>query len=158
MLTTALLLLVVANGAPVLAWYLLRRRFEWPLDGGRVDAGGKPWLGKSKTFRGILFSLLATATVTGLLDLGWLLGAGFALLAMVGDLLTSFCKRRLGLSPSSRAPGFDQLLESLLPLLGCARYLQLTGLEVLLLVVAFWLVDVSLSRLLYALHMRKRPY
>ena len=158
MLGTALLLLVVANGAPVLGWYLLGRRFDWPVDGGLTGPDGHPWFGRSKTFRGILLSLLATSAIAMMAGLNWQQGAGFALLAMLGDLLTSFVKRRLGLPASSRAPLLDQLPESLLPLWGGASWLGLDGWDLPLLVAGFWLVDELLSRLLYALGIRKRPY
>ncbi len=41
----------------------------------------------------------------------------FSRSALVGDSLTSFIKRRLGLVSGGQAPGLDQVLESLLPLL-----------------------------------------
>lgn len=158
MLLTALLLLIVANGTPVLGWYLLGRRCDWPIDGGRRAADGRPWLGAAKTFRGILLSIAVTAAVAAASGLSWSLGAGFAALAMLGDLLSSFVKRRLGLVPSSRAPGLDQVPEAALPLFACAAALDLQAWDILLLIAAFWLVDALLSRLLYALHLRKRPY
>lgn len=158
MLFTALILLIVANGTPILAWYLLGKCCNWPIDGGRLARDGHPLLGAAKTLRGVFVSLVATAAVAAVAGLSWSLGAVFAALAMLGDLLSSFCKRRLGLAPSSRAPGLDQIPEAALPLLGCAAALQLQGWHIPLLVGAFWLVDVVLSRLLYALHIRKRPY
>lgn len=158
MLFKALILLIVANGTPVLAWYLLGRRFDWPVDGGRRAADGRPWLGAAKTFRGILLSVAATAAAAAALDLDWTLGVGFAALAMSGDLLSSFIKRRLGMASSSRAPGLDQIAEAALPLLGYAAALKLQNWDILLLVAAFWLTDALLSRLLYVMRIRKRPY
>jgi len=44
-------------------------------------------------------------------------GLVFSLAALLGDSVTSFIKRRLGLVSGGHAPGLDQALESLLPLL-----------------------------------------
>ncbi len=44
-------------------------------------------------------------------------GLVFSLAVLLGDSVTSFIKRRLGLASGGNAPGLDQVLESLLPLL-----------------------------------------
>jgi hypothetical protein len=44
-------------------------------------------------------------------------GLVFSLAVLLGDSVTSFIKRRLGLVSGGHAPGLDQVLESLLPLL-----------------------------------------
>ncbi len=154
----ALLLVLVANGTPVLASYLLGRRFSRPLDGGRTAWDGAPWLGPSKTIRGIALSLVVTACSAWLLGLPWQLGLSLAALAMGGDLFSSFCKRRLGIAPSGAAPGLDQVPESLLPLWFQRDALGLGWQEVLLLVALFWLLELLLSRLLFRLRIRDRPY
>ena len=136
MFFSALLMLLVANGTPVLAGHLLGGRLARPVDGGRLAPDGRPWLGVSKTVRGVLLSVAATAAFAAALDLGWSTGGVFGALAMGGDLLSSFIKRRLGLAPSSRAPGLDQIPEALLPLSGCAVALGLKGWDIPLLVAA----------------------
>ena len=50
-----------------------------------------------------------------LLGFAWTCGLVVASVAMSGDLLSSFLKRRLSLPPSSRATGIDQIPECLLP-------------------------------------------
>ncbi len=111
------LLIVVANGAPVLAKRALGTRLDRPLDGGTVLADGRPPFGPTKTIRGVALSLLATPLAAELLGLPWKVGALVAGAAIAGDLFSSFMKRRLGLPPSSMAIGLDQIPESLLPLL-----------------------------------------
>jgi hypothetical protein len=59
---------------------------------------------------------------------------------------------------SSRASGLDQVPESLLPLLACRDLLGLTGAEIVVCVVMFVVGEVVLSRLLFALRLRDRPY
>ena len=72
-----------------------------------------PWFGPSKTIRGVVLATLATAAAAGVLGLGWKVGALLGVVAMAGDLLASFIKRRLGLAPSSQAVGLDQIPEVL---------------------------------------------
>jgi hypothetical protein len=52
-----------------------------------------------------------------ILRLGWTIGVVVGSMAMLGDLFSSFVKRRLNLPPSSRATFLDQVPESLFPLL-----------------------------------------
>ena len=154
----ALILLLVANGTPVLAWRFLGDHGAWPLDAHFVAADGKPLLGKSKTIRGILLSVLVTALTAEIFGLGWQLGMLVGGLSMAGDLFSSFTKRRLGMPSGSQAPGLDQIPEALLPLAVCARPLGLQWHEVVILVGMFWVVEVLLSRALYSLNIRKRPW
>lgn len=155
---SALLLLVVANGMPVIANNLLGRHFDYPVDGNRVAFDGQPWLGPSKTLRGIILSIAMTAVAAVVIGVQWWVGALFGVLAMGGDLLSSFVKRRLGLPSSSQVQGLDQIPESLIPLWGCASLLGLSWQYVLLLVGAFWVIEILLSQLLYRLGLRDRPY
>ena len=77
---------------------------------------------------------------------------------MAGDLFSSFLKRRLDLTPSSKAVGLDQVPESLLPLLVCRQALALTVLDVVVTTAIFFVGEVVLSRVLFRLHVRDRPY
>jgi CDP-2,3-bis-(O-geranylgeranyl)-sn-glycerol synthase len=79
-------------------------------------------------------------------------------MAMAGDLLSSFVKRRLGLAPSSQAIGLDQIPESLFPLLAACLLLPLTALDVAVATMLFFAGGLLLSRLLYKWHVRDRPY
>ena len=154
----ALVLLLVANGTPVLAGKFLGEYAGWPLDFNYIAADGKPLLGKSKTLRGILLAICATAATAEIFGLGWLLGALFGTFSMLGDLVSSFTKRRLGMPSGSQAPGLDQVPEALLPLAACAVPLGLQWYEVLVATGLFWLLELQLSRVLYSLHIRKNPW
>ncbi len=72
-------------------------------------------LGSAKTWRVILAALLATTTAALLLDLPPETGFLLAVYAILGDLLSSFIKRRLAMAPSSEAPLLDQVPGSLFP-------------------------------------------
>lgn len=153
-----LLLLVVANGAPVLGKKIFGAAFNTPLDGGVRLGDGHPLFGPSKTIRGVLLSIAATAVAAAALGFGWTDGALIASLAMFGDLLSSFVKRRLSRTPSSMALGLDQIPESLLPTLAFKSRLGLTAWDIAGVVFAFILLELLLSRLLFRLHWRDRPY
>jgi CDP-2,3-bis-(O-geranylgeranyl)-sn-glycerol synthase len=153
-----LLLLLVANGAPVIAYDLFKRRWAYPLDGGLVLQDGQRLLGPSCTWRGWASALIATPVAALVLGLSAEIGLLVAGLAMAGDSLSSFIKRRLHLGAGSMALGLDQIPEALLPLLGVQARLQLSGWDLLLLVAGFTLLELLLSNLLFRLHLRNHPY
>lgn len=153
-----LVLLVVANGAPVLARKLLRQRFSRPIDNGRLWRDQRPLLGPSKTWRGLGSGLLASGLASWALGLGLVFGLLFGLLALLGDLASSFCKRRLGLTASARATGLDQLPEAILPLLLAMAWLALAWYWALAVALAFMAVDILVSPLLHRLGIRRQPH
>jgi len=153
-----LILLAMANGAPVIAKFILGDKFAAPVDGGALFADGRPWFGPSKTIRGLVFAVLATTGAALLLGLGWEVGALVGTMAMASDLLSSFVKRRLGLAPSGQAIGLDQIPESLFPLLAARLLLPLSALDIAIATMLFFAGELLLSRLLYKLHVRDRPY
>ncbi len=146
-----ILLLIIANAAPVIISLLLGRHGNRPLDGNHLLADGHPLLGPSKTIRGVFAAVLCTALAAPLFDLGWLQGAGFGLLAMLGDIGSSFTKRRLGLDSGHSVPLLDQLPETLLPLWVLQPALGMTLPEMLAAVAVFIVIDLLLSRLLRTL-------
>ena len=154
----ALILLTFANGTPVIVKKLAGHHLAFPLDAGLQFLDGRPLFGKSKTIRGVVASIAITAGFAPLLGLSAGVGALVAVFAMIGDLVSSFLKRRLGFPPSTQAIGLDQIPESLFPLLACQRQLALTFTEVAICVGIFLVGELSLSRLLYRLHVRDQPY
>jgi CDP-2,3-bis-(O-geranylgeranyl)-sn-glycerol synthase len=152
------ILLIVANGAPVIATDIFKNHFQFPIDGGHRFFDGRPWLGHSKTWRGVIAAILTTTLVAKLFSFDWQFGILFAGLAMTGDLLASFSKRRIGISVSGRARLLDQLPESILPVLLLRDSLGLSLSDVVIVVAVFTLLDLLVSPLLYRLHIRRRPY
>ena len=153
-----LILLTLANGFPVVAKKIFGNYCSWPLDGNIKFVDGRPLFGASKTVRGILVSIFITSACALLLGLTLKLGLVVATTAMAGDLFSSFLKRRLGLQPSSRAVGLDQIPESLFPLLACGQVFTLTALDIIAGTAIFFVGEVLLSRVLFRLHVRDRPY
>ncbi len=108
----------VANMTPVLV-----KKISWlniPIDTGKIFYG-RPVFGKNKTWRGLVFGVFA-GVVTGFLQslfgvsivpdfaqfwffISILLSSG----ALFGDLVKSFFKRRMSISPGSSWLMFDQL-------------------------------------------------
>ncbi|HEX7035594.1 MAG TPA: CDP-archaeol synthase [Pseudomonadales bacterium] len=153
-----LVLMSVANGAPVVATRLLGSRWGWPLDGGLVIWDGRRLFGTSKTVRGIVVAIVGTTVAAGMMGLGWQLGLVFGVASMLGDLVSSFTKRRLGIESSGQAIGLDQIPESLFPLLACGRTLGLDAAAIALLVTLFVIGQIVVSPVMYALGIRRRPY
>jgi CDP-2,3-bis-(O-geranylgeranyl)-sn-glycerol synthase len=142
------LLLLVANGTPVLAGLLLGERWNTPLDGGHVCRDGQRLLGTAKTVRGLLASIAATVLAAAALGFTWVYGALFGGLAMLGDTLSSFSKRRVGYPASCAKPVLDQLPESLLPLLVLQPMTGAGAAEILVAMLVFFILDLLLSRLI----------
>ncbi|MDC0663140.1 CDP-archaeol synthase [Marinobacter sp. SS21] len=155
---TLFVMLVLANGMPVIAHRLLGTRWSAPIDGGRCWFDGRPLFGSSKTWRGLVSGGLACALGASLMGLGSSFGLVFGLLALAGDLLSSFVKRRMGLAASAQFRGLDQVPEAALPMVYGALVLPLPWLEAVLVVVVFGLANVVLSPLLYRLGIRRHPH
>ena len=93
-----------------------------------------------------------------MIALDWKIGLVVASMAMAGDLLSSFLKRKLRFQPSSRATGLDQIPESLFPALACRSMLDLSAIDTAAVVVIFFVGEIVLSRLLFKWHVRDRPF
>jgi CDP-2,3-bis-(O-geranylgeranyl)-sn-glycerol synthase len=154
----AVALLVAANGAPVLANKILGKRGAWPVDNGLNLSDGHRLFGTTKTWRGLCSAVFFSTLAAILSGLEPLTGALFGALAMAGDLLASFIKRRMGRAESSRARGLDTVPESLLPVLVLKELLALSLIDIMLVVAIFFLIEELVSPVLYRLHIRKRPY
>ncbi len=153
-----LILLGMANSAPILARVLMGTRFSTPVDLGLNLFDGRRLFGDHKTYRGILASLFFTSFASYLLGLGIFTGARLSLLSMAGDLASSFVKRRLGLQSGRKATGLDQIPEALVPLLVLRRDFSLDYCDIFILVTLFFILEVFISPLLYAIRIRRAPY
>ncbi len=154
----AVALLVVANGAPVLVNKALGNRGAWPVDDGLKLGDGHRLFGAAKTWRGLCSAIFFTTFAAILSGIEPVTGILFGALAMAGDLLASFIKRRIGCVESGRARGLDIVPESLLPILLLKEPLALSLSDIILIVAFFFLIEELISPVLYRLHIRKRPY
>lgn len=153
-----LLVLAAANTAPLAAKRLMKGRWAAPIDGGRMFVDGRPLLGASKTWRGLLAAVVASTVAASVLALHPALGATLGAAAMTGDALASFIKRRLRLAPSSRAFGLDQVPEALLPLIVVRPWTGLPWSAVFVTALAFLVLEPPLAKLWHRLGWRDQPY
>lgn len=153
-----LLLIIIANGAPILIRVLLHDSFKLAVDFDQKLPDKQRIFGSSKTWRGIFAALVATASAAWLLGLSPQTGMLIAFYAVAGDLFSSFIKRRLSMQSSSMAPLLDQVPESLFPAYMLMEVFNLDISAVLLLVLTFVIVELFLSHILYKWGLRKRPY
>ena len=153
-----LLLIIVANASPIIARNLLANKWNLSIDAGIKFIDGQPLLGTSKTWRGIIAAIMMTSTLSLLLGYSIQTGILIALLAMSGDLVSSFIKRRFKRPSSSMAPLLDQIPESFLPAFFMMPYFQLDIQQILILVTVFIIFELTISKFLFQWGVRKRPY
>ncbi len=125
-----ILFLLWINFLPPLGNMIWGDRFNRPLDRGLTWVDGRPVFGRHKTIRGIFCSLLGGLAVFFLLGTVWWVSAVAALLAMAGDLLSSFIKRRFNVASGKIVPVLDQIFESLFPLLFLSQFLMLSWIQI----------------------------
>ena len=153
-----LILLGVANSAPIGARLLFKERFATPFDLGLKFLDKRPIFGPHKTLRGILASVLVTPLMAFPLGISVLSALKLSAYSMGSDLLTSFFKRRFGFSSGARATGLDQIPEALFPLLLLRSELHIGYVDIFSITFIFFVLEVLISPLLYALRIRRAPY
>jgi len=141
------LVLVSANTIPVLAARVLGSRLATPVDFNHCLADGRPVFGPHKTWRGVISGTVAAALVGSAAGLPAAIAATMGVLALMGDLASSFAKRRSGKTSGAWVPGLDQLPEVLLPLLALKPLLPITWADVLLIAALFGTFGAYTSRL-----------
>jgi hypothetical protein len=115
-------------------------------------------LGSSKTWRGFFSGMVGATIVATMLGFSVGFGAFFGALSLLGDMGSSFIKRRMNQPDSSKAMGIDQVPEALLPLIAGAFYLDYGGVTIVIVTLLFFLLNVLISPVLYQLGIRKRPH
>jgi len=149
----------IANAAPVV---LGGGR---AIDGGRRFIDGRRIFGAGKTVRGFLAGLaagtlvgmlqgIATGSLSHYLVLGFLLALG----ALMGDLLGSFIKRRLGIKRGSAAPGLDQLSFVVVALLAASPLALLGWEKILTIIIITPPIHLATNFGGYKLGLKRRPY
>jgi len=153
-----LTLIALANGAPLIAKKILGTAFAYPLDNGVTLSDGQPLFGRSKTVRGIVLSIAATTLAAPWAGIAPAAGLLLSAVAMIGDLFSSFIKRRMKLAPGSMALGLDQIPESFLPVIAARLILPVSALDAAVVSGLFFVGELAVSRALFALNIRDCPY
>lgn len=151
-------LILIANGTPILVGRVMGDILDSPIDLGLTLRDGHRLFGVSKTWRGVLTSLLVTTCCAMLMGLDGEIGLVAGIFSMVGDLVSSFVKRRLAIGSSEMFTGMDQVPESLLPALALKTTLSLSWLDVIGVVALFVLLNRLLSIAMFKLNIRSEPY
>ncbi|MDH5391655.1 MAG: CDP-archaeol synthase [Gammaproteobacteria bacterium] len=154
----SLILILVANGAPVFASYLFSHRQSLPVDLYYRLRDQQYLFGETKTWRGLFASLVMTSVLSLFLGYSVYFGLMIAALSMAGDLLSSFIKRRLKKPSSSQFLLLDQVPESLLPAMFCMLVYDLELIQVIGIIVIFIIIEMALSIVLFRFGVRKKPY
>jgi CDP-2,3-bis-(O-geranylgeranyl)-sn-glycerol synthase len=130
----------------VLVARLFGERWDTPIDTSLGRRGKLPIFGAHKTWRGLASGALACTAIGALLPCGAWVGLGFGLIALGGDLASSFVKRRMRWPAGHSAPLLDQLPESLLPLILFAGPLSLGHAAIFGTALLFTLLDLATER------------
>ncbi len=109
--------ILVINGIPPVLAAALPAVAKQPVDGGRRFRDGRVLCGKHKTVRGFVGGVLAGGILGYLIGLSLFIGLLAGLLSMIGDLFSSFIKRRMGLPEGANVPILDHVFEGAFPLL-----------------------------------------
>jgi CDP-archaeol synthase len=107
---------------------------------------------------GALASVVLTTAAAPLLGFEPSVGAVVGCTAIIGDLLSSFVKRRLGFAPSSQAMLLDQIPEALFPVLACSVLLPLSAVDIVVVVASFSVGAILLSPVFHRIGLRDRPF
>ena len=150
----------LANMAPPFARY-------WPQWNRPVHAR---WFGTHKTILGLLLAagtgILVTAVQAGTAaptlwhssaDWPWI-GLGFGFGVAGGDLLKSFVKRRLGIAAGQPWLPFDQIDFALCSLLLVYPWVNLTLVDIAVLLVVTFCGDIIVNRLAFAWGIKDTPW
>lgn len=148
-----------ANAAPVLLGG------GPPLDMGKKFVDGRRIFGEGKTARGFVCGLVV-GTIVGILQgivgsplreyllLGFLLALG----ALLGDLASSFLKRRLNIERGGAAPGLDQLSFIVVALILASPVKVLSWQVMAVILIITPPIHLATNLVGYKLGLKSRPY
>ena len=127
------------------------------LDGGKQWSDGKPILGPNKTIRGCLTGIIV-GTLIGLLQGNLIGGFAQATGAILGDLISSFYKRRRDYSPGSSMPIIDQLDFISLAIILSYPFQQTDLLSVAVIMVITVPIHYAVNYISWLMKLKKNPW
>jgi uncharacterized protein len=143
-----LCLLLCINAVPSLLGLFLPRTLNVPLDNHRKFLDGYPVLGSHKTIAGVVSGILTGGVLGYIMGFSLILGLTAGFLGMLGDLFTSFLKRRFHLAEGTDLPLIDQAFQGGLPLLLLQGACSLSWLTALTLFLAFVIIGWAGAKIL----------
>jgi len=128
-----------------------------PLDGGEKWLDGKPFLGGHKTLRGCIVGVVAGALI-GVLQGNFYVGFTQGLGAILGDLVSSFFKRRWDLAPGEGFPLLDQLDFIVVAIILSQPYSRASLQQMLLILVVTVPIHYLMNYAAWLLKMKENPW
>jgi hypothetical protein len=122
-----LILFWLINFAPPFLAQVFESKWSRPADGGYLSPDGRPLFGRHKTTRGVLTGIITGGLIGPALGFPLWLSLSAWILNMLGDLFSSFLKRRLSFPSGDTVPGLDQVPEGLLPFILIAPFYSLSA-------------------------------
>jgi CDP-2,3-bis-(O-geranylgeranyl)-sn-glycerol synthase len=151
-----------ANAAPVLFGG------GRPIDGGKQFLDGKPLFGPHKTIRGFTSGMVIGTLIgwaqeflapnVGLPQGNTFLGFVLSLGALIGDLIGSFIKRRLGIKPGSHLPVSDQIDFVLMALFFGFFVKPSSPVETLIIILLTGPIHLLVNVIAYLLRLKNTPW
>ena len=128
-----------------------------PLDGGGKWLDGKPFLGSHKTLRGSIVGIFAglfVGALQGNIIAGLLQGFG----AILGDLLSSFLKRRWDVAPGESSPFLDQLDFILGAIILSQPYTRASFTEMIIIIIVTIPIHYFTNYISWRMKMKEHPW
>ena len=128
-----------------------------PLDGGEKWLDGKPFLGGHKTLRGCIVGVVMGLLI-GVLQGSFYSGLTQGLGAILGDLVSSFLKRRWDIAPGEGFPLLDQLDFIVAAIILSQPYTRASLQEMLIILVFTVPIHYLMNYAAWLLKMKKNPW
>jgi len=141
----------VANSSPVVLGG------GTPLDRGLKWLDGKPFLGSHKTIRGCVFGILA-GSIIGLLQGNFFGGIAQSVGAILGDLISSFFKRRMDFEPGASVPLLDQLNFIVVAIILSQPYQHTSWVHILTILVITAPIHYAVNYVAWLLKLKSHPW
>ena len=128
-----------------------------PLDGGEKWLDGKPFLGGHKTLRGCIVGVI-TGLLIGILQGSFYAGLTQGLGAILGDLISSFLKRRWDIAPGEGFPLLDQLDFIVAAIILSQSYTRASLQEMLIILVVTVPIHYFMNYLAWLIKIKENPW
>ena len=128
-----------------------------PLDGGGKWLDGKPFLGSHKTLRGSIVGILAGLLI-GVLQGNPLAGITQGIGAILGDLLSSFLKRRWDVAPGESSPLLDQLDFILVAIILSQPFTRASITEMIIIIIVTIPIHYMMNYISWRMKMKDHPW
>ena len=128
-----------------------------PLDGGEKWLDGKPFLGGHKTLRGCIVGVVMGLFI-GLLQGSFYAGFTQGLGAILGDLISSFLKRRWDIAPGEGFPLLDQLDFIVIAIIISQPFTRASLQEMIIILVVTVPIHYFMNYVAWLTKMKKNPW